>query len=138
MLPMNLASPDLTMSDLAIFEPLKSLEELEASMPLTPYDPQTANHTPPTAGYFVEKIAQVEIKIYPNPATEKITLEFSGGVETWRAASLRLYSLSGQLLQEQPVHSSTTIVSLAGFAKGTYILKVQVNGHTEDWKIIKN
>jgi hypothetical protein len=87
--------------------------------------------------YFVEKTGNVEIKIYPNPTTEKITLEFSGVVETRYATSLRLYSLTGQLLQEQSVHSATTVVSLAGFAKGTYILKVQINGVTEDWKIIK-
>jgi hypothetical protein len=87
--------------------------------------------------YFVERMGNVEIKIYPNPTTEKITLEFSGIVETRLIASLRLYSLNGQLLPEQPVHSSSTVVSLAGLAKGTYILKVQINGRTEDWKIIK-
>jgi len=87
--------------------------------------------------YFVELIGQTEIKIYPNPTTEKIMLEFSGGVEMHGRASLRLFTLSGQLLQEQPVYSSTTIVSLAGFANSVYILKVQINGITEDWKVIK-
>jgi len=87
--------------------------------------------------YFVELIGKTEIKIYPNPTTEKIMLEFSGGVEMHGRASLRLFTLSGQLLQEQPVYSSTTVVSLAGFANSVYILKVQINGITEDWKIIK-
>jgi len=87
--------------------------------------------------YFVEKIAQTEIKIYPNPATEKITLEFSGDVRDENFRPLQLYSLNGQLLQEQPVHSAATTISLAGFAKGAYILKVHVNGVTEEWKIIK-
>jgi hypothetical protein len=36
------------------------------------------------------------------------------------------------------VHSSITEVSLSGFSKGTYILKVDINDRTEDWKIIKN
>jgi len=106
-------------------------------------DPQISNLEPQTTEYFVEKIAQTEIKIYPNPTNEKITLEFSGGgfsrgVETRLIASLRLYSLSGQLLQEQSVYSAITTVSLAGLAKGAYILKVNVNGVTEEWKIIKN
>jgi len=101
----------------------------------------------PDGKYFVETIAQTEIKIYPNPTTEKITLEFSrggavethgGAVETQRIASLRLYSLSGQLLQEQTVHSSTTVISLAGMPAGVYLLKVRVNDSVEDWKIIKN
>jgi hypothetical protein len=88
--------------------------------------------------YFVEKVAHVEMKIYPNPATEKITFEISClvvGGENLRP--LQLFSLNGQLLQTQPVTSPTTTISLAGLAKGTYILKVQVNEHTEYCKIIK-
>jgi len=88
--------------------------------------------------YFVEKIGQTEIKIYPNPTTEKITLEFSGLVRVENVRPIQLYSLFGQLLQEQPVYSSATTISLAGYSKGVYILKVQINEHTEDWKVIKN
>jgi len=86
--------------------------------------------------YSVEKIAQTEIKIYPNPTTEKITLEIS----TWKDLQMgifKLFSLNGQLLQEQPVHSATTTVSLSGLPAGTYILKVNINNRTEDWKIVK-
>ena len=87
--------------------------------------------------YFIEKIAQTEIKIYPNPTTEKITLAISRW-ENLQTGMFKLYSLNGQLLQEQLVHSLTTTISLIGMPKGVYILKVNVNGVTEDWKIIKN
>jgi hypothetical protein len=87
--------------------------------------------------YFVEKIAHVEIKIYPNPTTEKITLEIPEW-EGLQTGMFKLFSLNGQLLQEQPVHSATTTVSLAGMPKGAYILKVYINNRTEDWKVIKN
>jgi len=86
--------------------------------------------------HFVEKIAQVEIEIYPNPATEKVTLAISEW-DNLQTGIFKLYSLTGQLLQEQPVHSATTVISLAGYANGAYILKVQINGITEDWKVIK-
>jgi len=86
--------------------------------------------------YFVEKIAQVEIKIYPNPTTEKITLAISGW-EDLQTGVFQLYSLTGQLLHEHPVFSTATEVSLVGFPKGTYILKVNVNGSVQEWKIIK-
>ena len=107
------------------------------SPPAPPDSPQTADLSPKTAEYFVEKIAQVEIKIYPNPTTEKITMEIAN-MQTMSTGVFKLYSLSGQLLQEQPVYSSITEVSLAGFAKGAYILKVHINDQTEEWKIIKN
>jgi len=87
--------------------------------------------------YFVEKLAQVEMKIYPNPATEKITLEISN-FEKLQTGVFKLYNLNGQLLQECPVHSVSTEVSLSGLASGTYILKVFMNDKTEEWKIIKN
>jgi hypothetical protein len=86
----------------------------------------------------VEKIAQVEMKIYPNPATEKVIFEILGFVESHGRATLQLYTLSGQLLQTQPIQSDTTAISLAELATGTYILRVQINEITENWKIIKN
>ena len=104
----------------------------------TETEPQAANPVPQPTEYFVEKIAQTEIKIYPNPTTEKITLEFSGDVRVENFRPLQIYSLSGQLLQEYPVHSTTTTISLAGMPNGVYILKVQINDRKEEWKIIKN
>jgi len=98
-------------------------------------DVETDNY--PSLPTFIEKIAQTEIKIYPNPTTEKITLEFSGVVETDNYPSLQLYSLTGQLLQTQPVQDAYTVVSLAGLPAGTYILKVHINNRIEDWKVIK-
>jgi hypothetical protein len=99
--------------------------------------PQQAGLPQQTAGYFVETIAQTEIKIYPNPTTEKITLDIAGW-ETLQTGIFKLYSLTGQLLQERPVHSAITEISLAGLASGTYILKVQINDRIEEWKVIKN
>ena len=90
-----------------------------------------------TPDYFVETIAQVEMKIYPNPITENITLQISN-METLQKGILQLFTLNGQLLQTRLLSEAEVIVSLAGLAKGTYILKVQINGITEDWKIIKN
>jgi hypothetical protein len=85
---------------------------------------------------YIENIAQVEIKVFPNPATEKVTLEIAGW-ETLQTVVFKLFTLTGQLLQEHPVHSVSTEVSLAGLASGAYILKVQINDRVEDWKIIK-
>jgi len=88
------------------------------------------------ADYFTETIAQVEMKIYPNPTTENITLQISN-METLQKGILQLYTLNGQLLQTRLLGEAEVTVSLAGLAKGTYILKVFINNTTEDWKIIK-
>jgi len=86
--------------------------------------------------YFVEEIARMEMKIYPNPATERITLEISNW-DDLQTGTFKLFSFNGQLLQEQPVHSPATSISLAGLSKGAYILKVRMNNRTESLKIIK-
>ena len=124
-LPPLLAPPPPTDSTLTNQE-AEELQPLEVLEPLNSLTPE----------YFVETIAQVELKIYPNPTTEKITLEITN-MEQLQAGKFTLFSLTGQLLQEQPVHSNTTTVSLAGMPTGTYILKVQINNKTEEWKIIK-
>ena len=92
---------------------------------------------PAAEPYFLETLSQTAIKIYPNPTTEKVTMEISGW-ETLQTGIFKLYSLTGQLLQEQPVHSLTTTISLSNLPKGAYILKVYINDQTEDWRIIKN
>jgi len=111
-------------------------EELTSLIPSTPLDFTKPAVPKDYTEYFVEKVAQIEMKIYPNPTTEKITLEIAGW-QYLQTGIFKLFSLTGQLLQEQPVHSATTTISLAGFAKGAYILKVHINDKTEDWKIIK-
>jgi hypothetical protein len=111
------------------------LQMTPINAPMAPQDSIEVDPFEPE--YFVEKIAQVEIRIYPNPTTEKITLEISN-MEKLQTGNFTLFSLTGQLLQEQPVHSATTIVSLANLPKGAYILKVHINDKIEDWKIIKN
>jgi len=115
--------------------PQDSLAPVTSIMPLSPLE--SAADTPSAAPYFLETLAQTAIKIYPNPTTEKVTMEISGW-ETLQTGIFKLYSLSGQLLQEQPVHALNTTISLAGLSKGSYILKVKINDYTEDWKIIKN
>ena len=116
---------------------LRKVVSMQLAPPAPPDTTQTANLTPQTADYFVETIAQVEIKIYPNPTTENVTLEISN-MEKLQTGKFTLYSLTGQLLQEHQVYSSTSTVPLSNLPKGTYILKVNINNRIEDWKVIKN
>jgi hypothetical protein len=119
-----------SINELSVFsEQLSAEEEFASQTSLMP-----SNFEAPE--YFVERIAQVEMKIYPNPATEKITLQVAN-MDNLQTGVFKLLTLNGQLLQEQAVHSSATEISLLGLAKGVYILKVNVNGRVEDWKVIK-
>ena len=111
--------------------------EVHKSPPAPPDSSGYFTPEPLETEYFVETIAQTEIKIYPNPTTEQVTLEIAGW-EALQNGNFKLFSLTGQLLQDHPVYSFTTTISLATLPRGAYILKVQINDRTEDWKIIKN
>jgi len=116
----------------------KVVESNPQLTPAPPPDSTEYSESPPLVPeYYVEKIAQVEIKIFPNPTTEKITLQISN-MEKLQTGIFKLFSMNGQLLQDHPVHSETTIISLATLPKGAYILKVLINDRAEDWKVIKN
>jgi len=120
---------------------VRKVIELPKAPPAPPedsmqYGRDETRHVSATPKYYLEKLAQVEMKIYPNPATEKITLAISN-MENLQTGTLQLYNLNGQLIQTQPVLSATNEISLAALSKGTYILKVQINEKTENWKIIK-
>ena len=112
----------------------------EDSLPATRYalqDELPSFESQKSPEYYIEKIAQVEMKIYPNPATEKITLAISN-MEKLQTGTLQLYTLNGQLLQTRLLREAEVDISLVGLSKGTYILKVQINETTENWKIVKN
>ena len=59
-----------------------------------------------------------ELKVYPNPASEKITIQ---GLDMTHIA---LYSTLGQLMYETRVNSQETSVEVSSYPAGTYIVKV--------------
>jgi hypothetical protein len=130
------AAPTQAAQDSTVVELLEP-DNLISTDFIEPESAFQSTHLAPNTEFFIDKLDHVEIKIYPNPTTEKITLAIADW-SSLKTGIFKLFTLSGQLLQEQPVHSHTTEVSLAGLAHGAYILKVQINGITEDWKIIKN
>jgi len=76
--------------------------------------------------YYVESLS-----VYPNPTKENITISvnnFTGNIQT------EVYDLIGNRLQ---VNNETTI-SLRGYSKGIYILKIAYGDRVEEVKVIKD
>jgi hypothetical protein len=71
------------------------------------------------------------LKVYPNPISEKATVENP----LWRTVQkMQLYNLAGQLVKEYPVGGSITTISVIDIPTGVYVLKAG----KETAKIIKN
>jgi Secretion system C-terminal sorting domain len=64
-----------------------------------------------------------KIQIYPNPATEEITLDFTD----WNATAFSIWNAQGQKMDNQLVTSITQKISLANYPKGIYWVRVQTS-----------
>lgn len=62
------------------------------------------------------------LHIYPNPATDKITIENSS---PGKNVMISIYSIEGQLLMKRCMNTPKDEIDISGLAKGVYFLKVQ-------------
>ncbi|MCB9245143.1 MAG: T9SS type A sorting domain-containing protein [Flavobacteriales bacterium] len=80
---------------------------------------------------LVKAFEQGGMKIYPNPVKEQLTIEspYSGYIH-----SIRCYDVSGKLLFEQEPSDATEKISVAGWPKGLYVLKL-LTENGEIWPV---
>ena len=76
-----------------------------------------------------------EIELYPNPATDVLTL-------TWPAsagpsATVRIYSLAGRLLLTQSLTAATRQLDVRGLAAGVYQVRVETGREVLTQKLVK-
>ena len=74
------------------------------------------------------------IKVYPNPANDKITLETT---EMYKAAKIFIFNTQGQMLTQQEIKQIKTDIDIKGLAKGVYILRLNSSYRTALTKFIK-
>ena len=81
------------------------------------------------------QISGVEIKVYPNPTSDFITVHFSKIVEK---STYLLFNLSGKLILQKNIESTDAKIDMTSFAEGTYILKLNSGQQPlQTFKIIK-
>jgi len=75
-----------------------------------------------------------EIKVYPNPASDHITIESSEDVTI---GSISIYNIKGQKVIEQSIKAGNIDIDTHNFAKGIYIMKISSNNQQiEERKLI--
>ena len=63
----------------------------------------------------------IEIKVFPNPTQEFITIQFSEYIEDTRYS---IYDLRGKLIENKLINSADTEIDLKKYASGQYLLKL--------------
>ena len=77
-----------------------------------------------------------EISIYPNPATEKITIELLK-ISGLQNTNVSIYNIHGQLLMQKLFNQAKSEISITGLERGIYIVRVYNNDAVIVTKIVK-
>lgn len=80
------------------------------------------------------ELDKIGFKIYPNPAGENLLID----LPTTMPAKANIQNLFGQNIKSQNLQFGKNIISLDKLAKGTYYLKIEVDGKFYTKKIMKN
>jgi len=75
-----------------------------------------------------------KIKVYPNPFTNLVSMEYSGNDFP---VTYKLTDLNGKLIIEGETDSQTEIINLNGFASGAYLINVKAGECNVIQKLIK-
>jgi 3',5'-cyclic AMP phosphodiesterase CpdA len=73
----------------------------------------------------------LNISVFPNPATDKLTIESS------RKCEIEILNIEGQILKRLTTQGSYTLVDLTDFANGIYIVKAQSHSGITIKKLVK-
>ena len=90
-------------------------------------------------GPYVVDINELKInkslKIYPNPATTQITIEFQS-IAGSKQSIVEIYSSMGQLVFKSAIQNPKSSIDVSGFTKGLYLIKVLSGGDVVVSKVV--
>lgn len=81
----------------------------------------------------VPEITRTDFKIYPNPAHDKVSIQFP---DTKAPYIITLVDIAGHVVAQRETTSAIETIDLSNVPGGVYLLKVNNQNHYETWKLI--
>lgn len=82
------------------------------------------NSTDTSSVGIIEHIKNmVDVKVYPNPAKHKCTIEFKDEIK--KEYTLSVYDIEGRILLNRTINNKLTNLDIDQFVKGTYFIKIE-------------
>ncbi len=81
----------------------------------------------------IEKLISENIKIYPNPIINNLIIESTNN----KLITIRIYSLNGEEVFYNDLHSLNNKLDISSLSSGLYILKINMNNVSRKIRIIK-
>lgn len=93
--------------------------------------------------YFLgitETELNISLQVYPNPATDYLILKVDAStLPSNQQMTYQLFDLTGKLIENKKITSTTEVIQMENLADATYFLKViNSNNEVKTFKIIKN
>lgn len=85
---------------------------------------------------FNDVLAGKRIKIYPNPTTGILKVEFIN-YTPGKESKIEIFGLEGALKKRISQLKNSNTLNLSAYAKGTYLMNIYIEGESIQWKIIK-
>jgi len=74
------------------------------------------------------------VEVFPNPTYQYTNIVIA---EDFREAKAEVFDLNGRKLQTRELPYRSTAIDLQGYPPGVYIIKITIDGKTEDVKVLK-
>ena len=85
------------------------------------------------AAVSIEELEQTTFTVFPNPTTEKLTINANQNITGYT-----IYDLLGKVVASQNlVNSATVLVDMNSFDTGVYLIDVEIDGQTYSKRVIK-
>lgn len=92
---------------------------------------------PTEAEVFTDRIAERNIKIYPNPTQGQLKVEF-GNTEGIKNCTITISAMNtGKQVKKQKAIFPVTDIDISNQPFGVYIMLIDIDGEYTSWKIIK-
>ncbi|MCO6501053.1 MAG: T9SS type A sorting domain-containing protein [Vicingus serpentipes] len=83
-----------------------------------------------------EELEKIEIKIYPNPTSNKTTIDFEE--YDLNHAYYQIINLLGEIIETQPITKKQQLLNLSYFDQGVYFIKFTNHSGSQTLKLIKD
>jgi hypothetical protein len=74
------------------------------------------------------------VSLYPNPATEQITLVLNGNIA---ANEVEIFDVQGRLLYNGKLNATTTTLDVQHYQRGMYIIRVSAENGQHELRFVK-
>ena len=110
----------------------KTFKEIPESFQVTITAPGFRPHIYTNQATSIQKLNQVKVSVYPNPAQEFIMIDLAES-----SAKVQLCDLNGRVLEDLTIYNGSFRMDMSPFSDGIYFLNITTDSGNGSFKVVK-